>query len=115
LKRRLSLLLIVVGLVAVLGLLSSVVTQGFVEVAEAEAEMRQLEEERARIERHIEHLEATLASARGNPEAVESMARRELGWIRPGERVIILATPTPDAAPPALTGELPEPILRLPD
>ncbi len=108
------LLLVVVAVVAVLGLLSSVVTQGFVEVAETEVEQRQLEEERARLERRIEHLEATLEAATDNPEAIESMARADLGWVGPGERVIILATPTPSTAPPTLTGELPEPILRLP-
>jgi len=104
--------LAILAVVAVLGLLSSVVSQGFVEVAEAEAEQRQLEEEKARLERRIERLEATLAAA-DDPEAIESMARAELGWIRPGEQVIILATPTP-STPPALTGDLPEPILRLP-
>ena len=113
-KRRIPLLLVVAAVVAVLGLLSSVATQGFHEVAETEVERRQLEEERARLERRIEHLEATLEAAAENPEAIESMVRSELGWVGPGEQVIIIATPTPSPPPPVLTGDLPEPILRLP-
>jgi cell division protein FtsB len=107
--------LILAGVVAVvaLGLLSSIVTQGFEDMARAEDERRRLETEKARLESEIERLEGTLRALATDPAAVESMARQELRYIRPGERVVILATPTPAPIPLAGDGPLPTPVLRL--
>jgi len=113
--RRLPLILLGIAAVAALGFLSSVVTHGFQEVARAEEERRQLEEQKERFQRSIAELEATLAAVRSSPEAMESMARHELGWIRPGEKVLILTTPTPPPLPVSLTEPTPTPILTLPD
>jgi cell division protein FtsB len=110
--RRLRFLLAAVGAVVALGLLSSIVSQGFQEVARAEAERAELEQRRARLEQSIHELEATLLALRGDPQAVESMARQELGWVRPGELVVVIASPTPQPAP-TLTEPEPTPILRL--
>jgi cell division protein FtsB len=112
--KRLPLILLGIAAVAGLGLLSSIVTHGFQELDRAEQERARLEEERARLQASIDRLESTLEALRTDPEAVESMARRELGWIRPGERVILIATPTPRQAPPSLTEPTPTPILSLP-
>ena len=88
------------GLLAlgVLGILSSIVTQGFQELARAEEEHRRYSEQKADLEQRISELNATLDALDSNPRAVESMARHDLGWVRPGERVILLATPTPAPA-----------------
>ena len=111
--KRLTLVLAILATLVALGVLSSVVTQGFSEVASTEAELRELEREKADLERRIEQLNATIEAVKSDPEAVESVARHELGWIRRGEKVIILVEPTPPP-PPGLTGEEAEPILRLP-
>jgi cell division protein FtsB len=111
--RRLPLILIAVALLAGLGLLSSIVTHGFQEVARAEAERTRLVDEKERLQSSIAELEATLDALRSSPDAVESLARHELGWIRPGERVILITTPTPPQPPASLTGPTPTPILSL--
>ena len=113
--RRLPIILLAVAALVVLGLLSSIISQGFDELARAEAERQSLERRKDELEKSISELESTLEAVRTSPEAVESMARGELGWVRPGDRVILLATPTPVPTPPSLTGPTPTPILALPD
>jgi cell division protein FtsB len=113
--RRFTLIVLGVLALAALGFLSSIVTRGFQEVAEAEAELRRLEEKKTELEGRIEELEATIDALENDPAAVEALARKELGWIGPGERVILLMTPTPTPTPPSLTEPTPTPILSLPD
>ena len=112
--KRLPLILVALAVIAALGLLSGIVTQGFTGLAAAKAEKRRLEEERIHLQRRIERLSEMIDVVTSDSEAVESIARHDLGWIGPGEEVIILATPTP--APPLkdLTDEGADPILRLP-
>jgi len=111
--KRLPLILLGVAVLAGLGLLSSIVTHGFQEVARVEQERQNLEEEKMRLEKSIAELESTLEALRTNPEAVESLARRELGWIKPGEQVILISTPTPPQVSVSLTEPTPTPILTL--
>ena len=113
--KRLPLILAAVMALVALGLLSSIVTQGFEDMAEAEAERQKLEAEKNRLDKEIETLEDTLEALDTNPEAVESMARKELRYIRPGETVVIIATPTPAPLPTSEIGPTPTPILTLPD
>lgn len=111
--RRLPLVLLGILAVLALGFLSSIVTQGFQGMAQDQQERRQLEEEKARLEHSIAEVEATLAAMRSDPEAVESMARHDLGWIRPGETVLILATPTVAPLPVSAAEPTPTPIFSL--
>ena len=113
--KRLPLILVVVVAIVALGVLSSIVTQGFEDMARAEDERHELEDEKARLEEEIEALEDTLEALDNNPEAVESLARRELRYIRPGETVVIIATPTPVPIPVSKTEPNPTPILTLPE
>ncbi|MCP4895615.1 MAG: septum formation initiator family protein [bacterium] len=113
--KRLTLIVLGVLAVAALGFLSSIVTRGFQEVAETEAELRRLGAEKQELEARIEELEATLQALENDPRAVEALARRELGWIAPGEQVILLITPTPEPTPLSLTEPTPTPILAIPD
>ena len=113
--RRLTVLAIAAAVLVVLGLLSGLVTQGFQELGRAEAERDALERRRRELEREIAELEATLQALETSPAAVESFARAELGWVRPGERVILLATPTAPTLPIDLTQPTPTPILSLRD
>ena len=111
---RLSLILVALAIVAALGLLSSIVTQGFGELAAAKAEKQRLEEERERLTQKIETLSATIDAIGSDPKAIESIARYDLGWIGPGEEVVVLATPPPPRPLEDLTDTETEPILRLP-
>jgi len=113
--KRLPLILVAVMALVALGVLSSIVTQGFEDMAEAEDERQRLEAEKARLESEIETLEDTLEALDTNPEAVESMARKELRYVRPGEIVVIIETPTPATIPVAENELTPTPILTLPD
>ncbi len=113
--KRLPLILAAVMALVALGLLSSIVTQGFEDMAEAEAERQKLETEKDRLDKEIGTLEDTLEALDTNPKAVESMARKELRYIRPGETVVIIATPTPAPLPISEVGPTPTPILTLPD
>ena len=107
--------LLATGLVAlaVLGILSGIITQGFQELARAEEEHRRYSEEKAGLEHRISELNATLEALDSDPRAVESMARQDLGWVKPGERVILIATPTPLPAPPEEPGPQATPLLTL--
>jgi cell division protein FtsB len=113
--KRLTLIAAAVLVVVALGVFAGIVSQGFEELARAEAERDRLEQERLRLSQRIRELQSTLDGVRSNPEAVESLARHDLGWVRPGETVVIIATPGPRPAPPSLTEPAPTPILTLPD
>jgi len=112
--KRLPLILVALAVLVALGLLSSIITQSYLDLAAGRAEKRRLEEERLRLQRHIRDLSATIHAVSSNPKALESVARHDLGWIGPGEEIIVLATPTPPPRLEGLTDEGPEPILRLP-
>jgi len=113
--RRLPIILAAVAILVALGVLSSIVTQGFEDMARAEDERQRLESEKKRLESEIEVLEDTLEALESDPEAAESMARKELRYIRPGETVVILATPTPALLPIVESEPTPTPILTLPE
>jgi len=113
--RRVSYILLALAALVALGLLSSIVTAGFDELAAAEEERDRLEKRKIELGTRISELESTLEAIHTDPAAVESLARRDLGWVRPGDTVILLATPTPPPKPVALTGPTPTPILSLPD
>ena len=112
--RRVPYILLALVALIVLGLLSSIVTHGFEELARVEEERQRLEEHKIELQENIDKLSETLEAIRTDPAAVESIARRELGWVRPGETVILLITPTPAPDPAPLTGPTPTPILALP-
>lgn len=113
--KRLPLVLAAVAAIVALGVLSSIVTQGFEDMALAEDERHELEVEKQRLEAEIQSLEQTLEALESDPAAVESLARKELLYIRPGETVIILETPTPAPLVLSSTEPTPTPILTLPD
>ena len=111
--KRLPLILLALAALAALGVFSSIVTHGFEELAEAEGERDRLEQRKIELSNSIEAYETTLEALRTDPAAVESLARGELGMVRPGDTVILLATPTPPPEP-SLTGPTPTPILTIP-
>ena len=113
--RRVTLILLALGALVVLGVFSSIVSHGFGELTDAEEERERLKKRAIELEESVIELDETLEAIRTDPAAVESLARRELGWVRPGDTVILLATPTQPPQPRVLTGPTPTPILTLPD
>ena len=111
--KRLPFILLGIVALAVLGVFSSIVGHGFEELTEAEGERDRLEDRKVKLTETIAELEETLEAIRTDPAAVESIARSELGMVRPGETVILLATPTPPPKPGPLTGTTATPILAL--
>ena len=113
--KRLPLILLALGALVALGIFLSIVSHGFAELSNAEEERERLKQKTIDLEENIAELDETLDALRTEPAAVESMARRELGWVRPGDTVILLTTPTPPPKPAILTGPTPTPILTLPE
>ena len=113
--RRLPVILLALGALVVLGVFASIVSHGFGELADIEEERERLKQRAIELEESVAELDETLEAIRTDPAAVESLARRELSWVRPGDTVILLATPTPPPQPVTLTGPEPTPILTLPD
>ncbi len=113
--KRVPLILLALAAVIALGVFISIVSQGYAELSDAEEERERLKERAVELEESVAELDETLEAIRTDPAAVESMARRELGYVRPGETVILLTTPTPAPEPASLTGPTPTPILALPD
>ena len=111
--KRLPYILLALVALTVLGVFSSIVGHGFEELTAAEKERARLEQRKIELAESISELEETLEAIRTDPAAVESIARSELGMVRPGETVILLATPTPPPKPAPLTGPTPTPILAL--
>ena len=113
--KRATLILGALGAIIALGVFASIVSHGFGELDDVEKERDRLKERAVELEKNVAELDETLEAIRTDPAAVESLARHELGWVRPGDTVILLATPTPPPQPLALTGPEPTPILTLPD
>ena len=113
--RRATLILLALGALVVLGVFSSIVSHGFGELTDLEEERERLKQRAIELGESVEELDETLEAIRTDPAAVESLARRELGWVRPGDTVILLMTPTHPPQPAALTGPTATPILTLPD
>jgi cell division protein FtsB len=108
---RLRWVLVTVTAVAFAVVLTGLIDRGFDQVDQARAERARLLEEQAMLEREVAHLKRTLEALESDPDAVEALARQELGWIRPGEQVLVLPAPTP--VPSILTEPAPTPILSI--
>jgi cell division protein FtsB len=91
--KRVPLILLALAAVIALGVFISIVSQGYAELSDAEEERERLKERAVELEESVAELDETLEAIRTDPAAVESMARRELGYVRPGETVIL---PLPD-------------------
>jgi len=114
-SKQLPLILVALVLAGIFLLLSGIVHQNLDDVAAARAEERMLKRRKERLEEHISRMQTMLSALESHPDAVGSLARTELGWIGPGERVVYLQTPTPIPAPEVLTGDQSPPILTLPE
>jgi cell division protein FtsB len=89
------------GLLSLLALLALAGIKSYRELGAAharearlEAEIRDAEERRVRLAARIERLQ-------NDPAAVEREVRRSLRWVGPGEVVLVVPEPEPEAAPVA--------------
>lgn len=94
-RRAVQMLLVCAGCVL---LLNAVVGErGLIAMAEARREHRALERQVEALRIENDRLREEARRLQNDPAAIEDVARRELGLIRPGERVFILRDVGPDA------------------
>ena len=80
---------------------SSVIGEnGYLATLRAEKEQRQLEVSLAGLREENRRLQTEAARLREEPAALEEAARRDLGFVKPGETLVILRDTRP-APPPA--------------
>ena len=86
-------LLLCVGIVLVVDAL--VGDKGLIEMQKKREEYRALETTLARSRAENARLREEARRLKEDPEAVEEIARRELGFIKPGEKLFIIRDVTP--------------------
>lgn len=87
-------LVVAVGCVLIIDAL--VGDRGFLAMLKARQQYRTLEASLARSRAENAQLREQARRLREDPQAVEDIARRELGLIRPGEQLFIIKDVTPD-------------------
>lgn len=93
-RRAVQYAFLAVGCVLVIDAL--VGEKGLLAMMEARQEFRSLEQSLAQVRTENARLREDARSLREDPAAVEDLARRELGLIKPGEKLFIVK----DVAPP---------------
>ena len=68
-------------------------SDGVERVRELEGELVQIREENGKLEAECRDLRRRVESYRSDPSFIESVAREELGVVRPDEMVIVLPEP----------------------
>jgi cell division protein FtsB len=76
---------------------------GMIRIWELERRHLELSREVRELERHNLELEALIEALRNDPEAIERVAREELGYARPGEEIYLFPPEKEDA--PSTGGE----------
>ena len=94
-RRLVQYLLIVVALVLVIDAL--VGEKGFLEIVKKGQEYRVLEQSLADARAENARLRDQARQLREDPDAIENIARRELGLIKPGEKLFIVKDGGPAA------------------
>ena len=70
-------------------------------ILRADRQSRDLASSIAGLERENAALREQARQLREDPRAIEDLARREIGLIRPGEKLFIIETPVPTIPPPS--------------
>ena len=70
-------------------------------ILRADRQSRDLASSIAGLERQNAALREQARQLREDPRAIEDLARREIGLIRPGEKLFIIETPVPTMPPPS--------------
>ena len=100
-RRRRSRLVryLIVAVACVLIVDALVGDRGFLAMLKARQQYRTLESSLARARTENAQLREQARRLREDPQAIEDIARRELGLIRPGEKVFIIKDVAPPRAP----------------
>ena len=93
-RRLVESVLVLVGCVLLLDALAG--EKGLVTMMKARQEYRDLEQSLARVQAENAQLRQDAQRLTDDPAAIEDLARRELGLIKPGEKVFIIR----DVPPP---------------
>jgi cell division protein FtsB len=72
--------------------------KGLIAMMMAREQYRALEDSLARARSENAHLREEARRLRDDPEAIEDIARRELGLIKPGEKLFIVKDVRPDTS-----------------
>ena len=97
-RRLLQYLLVFVSCVLVVDAI--VGEKGLIAMIKAREQYRMLEESLARARSENTHLREEARRLREDPEAIEEIARRELGLMKPGEKLFIVRDVRPEKSPP---------------
>ena len=97
-RRLLQYLLVFVSCVLVVDAI--VGEKGLIAMMKAREQYRALEESLARARSENTHLREEARRLREDPEAIEDIARRELGLMKPGEKLFILRDVRPEKPAP---------------
>lgn len=97
-RRALQYLLIVVSCILVIDAI--VGEKGLIAMIKARQEYQALEQSLARARGENARLREEARRLREDPEAIEEIARRELGLIKPGEKLFIVRDVRPGAPEP---------------
>jgi cell division protein FtsB len=98
-RRTVQYLLVFVGCVFAINAL--VGDKGLMAITKAHGEYRALEDSLARVRADNARLRDEARRLREDPAAVEEVARRELGLIKPGEKLFIVKDVPPPTKKPA--------------
>jgi cell division protein FtsB len=97
---------VIVAALCVLALLALAGVKSYRDLDAARGQERQLQTQIRQTGQRIARLRGRIERLRGDPVALENLAREQLGLVRPGDVVIVLpadgAPARPRAAPPAL-------------
>jgi cell division protein FtsB len=74
---------------------------GLARTIELGRDLKALRARNAQLAAENDRLAREAQALRDDPEAIERVARAELGWVRPGE-IIVDLTPAPGAARPSV-------------
>jgi cell division protein FtsB len=107
LRRNMSILLVAA---LVLLLVQDVFgTHGVLAMRRAQREAAKVKQEIQQIDTENRRLEDNVKSLKSDPQAIERIAREEMGLARPGEFIFkIPSKPSEDSAPPSLPAEAPK-------
>jgi cell division protein FtsB len=97
-RRLLQYLLVFVSCVLVVDAI--VGEKGLIAMMKAREQYRALEESLARSRSENTHLREEARRLREDPEAIEDLARRELGLMKPGEKLFIIRDVRPEKPAP---------------
>ena len=76
-------------------------THGFLAMQRKQQEIQKVNAELNRLNKENEALQQDVKDLKSDPKTIERIAREELGQARPGEVIIRLPAPPPNAAPAA--------------